>query len=137
MATLSEIRTTVNAWLAAWLPKFPPVQEAYRQQHGHYFQGLQTHATPPADGALVAPDIALTTPGDQPVAWRHVIPPESGYDISDPMPCALRLDVWDSGQAQGWILTAQFVADGVTYQKSYRSDTGTWSDWAAVPDEPL
>jgi hypothetical protein len=54
------------------------------------------------------------------------------------MPCALRLDVWDSGQAQGWILTALFVADGVTYQKSYRSDTGTWSDWAAVPEqEPL
>lgn len=127
-----QIQQQVDTWLAAWGPNFPPVMEAYRQKHGHYFQGLQTHQQPPADGALAAPDIALDTPTDQPVAWRQVIPPESGYDIAEPMPCALRIDIWDNGQAQGWTLTALFVADGVTYQKSYRSDTGTWSDWTAV-----
>jgi hypothetical protein len=135
--TIDDIIDQADEWLAIWGPNFPPVMAAYRQQHGHYFQALQTHQQPPADGALVAPDIALTTPTDQPVAWRHVIPPESGYDITKPMPCALRIDVWDDGQRQGWILTALFNAEGVTYQKRYSSDVGSWSEWVAVPEPEI
>jgi hypothetical protein len=126
MPTVSEVQQQVDTWLDPLLPLFEQAQETYFTSHGCYFQGLQTHATPPADGAWVLPDIELTTPSDQPVAWREAIPADAPHSHDDPMPCLLRMDSYEHQDGPGWMLTARVVVAGVTYERRVQVGPETW-----------
>jgi hypothetical protein len=130
MPTLSEIRQTVNNWLAVRWPVLVDRQEQYFASREHYFQGLWTHSAAPIDGAETSPDRLAASPTDQAARWPDFI------TLPDLLPCALRLDVYESEEGHGWIAVLRIQVAGTIYERQAQvgPDETRTSDWQPVAD---
>jgi hypothetical protein len=128
MATLNEVKETVNSWLAARWPLLVDRQAAYYTIHERYFQGLWTHNVAPDDGAETAPDAHTSTPSDQQARWSDF------FSLPDALPCALRIDIYESEQGQGWTATVRVRVAGTLYQRTAHVGPQTWrvQNWHSV-----
>lgn len=128
MATLPQIRTKVDNWLAARWPSLVTLQESYLIAHGHYFQGLITHTTEPTDDVDTAPNRLSIKPTDQVERWGDftVLPAT--------MPAALVIDIYDGPFGSGWVATVFVRVLGNVYTRTQQVGTEAWrnSAWAMV-----
>lgn len=109
---MSAITDGIDNLLAAYLPTISQRQADFYALTGDYFQGLPTHTTPPADGAMVLPDNLDTVPIGQPVPWPGEDFPAQG------LPCSVRLDIYVGPSGAGWVLTAEVVIGGVLWRRA-------------------
>lgn len=131
MPTLNDVKATVNSWLAARWPLLVERQEAYFTIHARYFQGLWTHRSAPDDGAETAPDQRTSKPDDQQAHWADFI------SLPDVLPCALRIDMYESEQGHGWTATVLVRVAGTRYQRTAHMGPQTWrvQNWRSVSTE--
>lgn len=136
MATLAELRTRINAWLADRWPLVINRQNAYYALNGRYWQGLISHDLIPAHTSIAngdsAANLLYSKPSDQLEDWIDVLPEIEGINI----PCALVFDVYCSPQGgHGWQVTLYAFYDGTLYwrreavgpEKALRDQN--WSIW--------
>jgi hypothetical protein len=99
MATLQEVKDTVDAWLAARWPTIQNRQSIYASNHGgRYFQGLRTHSNFPIDAIETTADLLNSHPTDQAETWLDAIP-----TIPSQWPCAFLMDVYNGPQGWGYV----------------------------------
>lgn len=118
MATLIQVRTRVDTWLADKWPTITARQENYKSNRGNYWQGVRTHTVVPAhtngaDGDTI-PDRLEQEPSDAFSDWKNVFPEWDGVAI----PCALQCDVYESPQGKGYVATVFIRYNGVLYSRS-------------------
>jgi hypothetical protein len=118
MATLLQLRTRVDAWLADKWPTVVARQDNYLANRGHYWQGLLTHTIVPThtnsvDGDAV-PDRLVVHPTDVFEDWKTAFPEWDGVNI----PAALKIDVYDGPQGKGWCATIYIRYNGTLYSRS-------------------
>lgn len=125
--SLATVRTKVDDWLTPKWANLQTKQEQFKTAHGHYFQGLWTHAAEVTetdaleDGPL--PDNLADKPTDQPHDWRDFI--GAALDAV-PFPCRLRIDVYDGPQGDGWCATLQVKYSGNVYERSAQVGPEDW-----------
>lgn len=126
----------IDTVIDAYLPKLQAYEINYLDAKGHgYLQALWSHSAPPADGALVAPDLLISKPTDQAESffdlWSAVI-------ITDgKVPVRLRIDVYDGPSGKGYVIVVESIIAGSTYTRSINTGSEKWreQDWIEVkPD---
>lgn len=129
----------IDTVIDAYLPKLQAYEINYLDAKGHgYLQALWSHSAPPADGALVAPDLLISKPTDQAESffdlWSAVI-------ITDgKVPVRLRIDVYDGPSGKGYVIVVESIIAGSTYTRSINTGGEAWreQDWIEVKvDEAL
>lgn len=134
MATLSQVRTRVDAWLADKWPVLVARQETYFANHGHYWQGVRTHTfdlnhTSQTDGDS-SPDNLNSRPTDVEESWTTLFPAWEGVSI----PAVLKVDVYDGPLGKGWVATVWVAYNGTVYRRS--RNVGPWTErteaWAVA-----
>ena len=117
MATIAQLRTRVDDFIANRLPLIVARQENFRTNRGRYWQGLLTHTVVPAhtnsaDGDSIA-DGLVQTPTDSLDNWAAVFPEWT----ADSIPCALRVDIYDGPSGKGWVLFIFVRFNGQLYRR--------------------
>lgn len=124
MATLAQIKTIVDDWLAARWPTVQSKQTLYAATHdGRYFQGRWTHLINPTDGVDGSPDNTDVKPTDQAEWWAEFLVLPLQY------PCSIRMDVYQNDSGWGYVLTVRvhISALGRVYERSQNgAGTETW-----------
>lgn len=118
MATLAQLRTRVDSWLASHWPAFVARQENYFTNRGNYWQGLLTHSVTPAhtngsDGDSVADRINIH-PTDQFEDWITAFPEWEGMAL----PAAVKVDTYDGPAGKGYCATIYVRHNGVLYSRA-------------------
>ena len=138
MATITQLRNRVDAWLADKWPTVVARQQNYYANRGVYWQGLRTHTIVPAhtnaaDGDSVA-DALDAMPDDAYSNWRNVFPEWDGV----PIPCAVSIDVYGGPDGEGWCATIWIRYNGVLYSRSQNvgPDTHRTEAWHVVNENP-
>jgi hypothetical protein len=128
---IGDIKDAVDQFLQDNKQKLINRQNAYHAKHGCYWQGVQTPATPPDDGALVAPDLTTKAGGFR-STWGHVLKGDNAWPAT--WPCAARVDTFRSKSGDGWTITVFVTKNGKTHfrTKDYFGQGDT--QWAQVPD---
>lgn len=118
MATLAQLRTRIDTWVANRWPTIVARQENYRTNRGHYWQGLRTHIGCPAhsnstDGDKVGDNLE-SQPTDAFSNWTNVFPEW----VSELLPCCLWVDVYDGPSGKGWVANIEVIYNGKTYHRA-------------------
>ena len=139
MATLLQVRTRVDAWLADKWPTVVARQQNYFANRGTYWQGLITHSVVPshtngADGDSVADRLSIT-PDDAFQDWIVAFPEWNGIAL----PAAVKIDVYGGPQGQGWVATIYIRYNGVLYSRSQNvgPDSHRTEAWHIVDESPI
>jgi len=135
-ATLAQLRTRVDAWLADKWPIVVSRQETYFGNHGRYWQGLLTHTNIPAhttasDSDSVA-DRLTTTPNDQTETWLNVF---AEWQL-EAFPAAVKVDAYDGPDGKGFVATIFIRHNGTLYSRSQAVGPETWATraWRVVTE---
>lgn len=137
MATLQEVRDTVDAWLAARWPTLQARQDVYASNHGgRYFQGLRTHSNFPVDAIEVTADLLATHPTDQSETWLDAVP-----SIPTAWPCAFKMDVYNGPSGWGYVGSVYVYVSQLdriyTRSQNVGSETFRTVGWRELPVVPL
>jgi hypothetical protein len=139
MATLNQVRTRVDNWLAEKWPSLVARQDNFFINRGRYWQGLRTHTIVPAhtngaDGDSLCTELDAQ-PNDAFSNWRNAFPEWA----TEPIPCALQCDVYDGPLGKGWFATIWIRYNGTLYKRS--RNVGPESEhtqaWAVVTEGPI
>jgi len=130
---------SIDTVIDAYLPKFQSYEINYLDAKGRgYMQALWSHSAPPADGALIAPDLLTSKPTDQAESfldlWGAVIIDQGK------VPVRLRIDVYDGPDGRGYVIVVETIMAGRTYTRSINTGGEAWreQDWIEVKvDEAL
>ena len=123
---MSATTDQIDAAVSALWPGVVAQQDAYRAQHGGYYQLLWTHSVAPSQPA--PPDSLDERPTDQPAS------PIQGLPAT--MRSRMRIDTY--GKPDGWTMTLQASIDCKVWQRSVDCgvDDSRSSAWAALPPAP-
>ncbi len=113
--------------LAAWCAANQP---SYYQQHGYYWQGLQTPADLPVDGVESLFD-KNRKPSDQAESWQDV-----AADIPLAGPITVEVNVYVGPLGAGYEIVGQIVLAGKLWQKcvNFGPEDGRAFDWTESGD---
>ena len=94
-----------------------------------------SHSQPPADGALVLPDLLYSFPTDQigksaQAQWDAAKLPVS-------LDARVRVDVYDGPQGKGFVVIVQSQLNGATWQRSINYGPETYRDQGWTELKPL
>ena len=94
---------------------------------GAYWQGLVTHAVPPADGLLVAPDVGVNAPSYQGEPWPSI-------EITVAVPCSLEIHQYVGPEGRGYMGIARVMINGVLNTRILQSGPEAYrvQPWTAV-----
>jgi hypothetical protein len=95
-------------------------QAAYRRGRGRYWQGLDTPATLPEEGADAAPDPARA-PDDQAEDWAA-----AGIVLPARLAGALAVHVYDGPDGQGYVLMARARRGGGVWAAARQAGPEGW-----------
>jgi hypothetical protein len=85
-------------------------QDAHKARFGRYWQGLETHSTPPGQQDR-SPDRWFNTPTDQRGhGWGKFI-------SFNNMPYSMRMDVYSGRDGDGWVLCARVLEGGKVLER--------------------
>ncbi len=136
MATLAQLRTRVDDWLAGFWPTFVARQGNYLGNRGRYWQGLLTHTVVPAhtnaaNGDSI-PDRINVHPSDQFEDWITAFPEWENVAI----PAAVRCDTYDGATGKGYCATIFVRYNGTLYSRSQNvgPEFDRTHDWVAEGD---
>mgnify|MGYP004452357777 FL=1 len=132
MANVAEILGQIDAGIASYTPIITELQNNYRSQNGHYWQGLFTHSSPPIDANTGSPDLLDNSPTDQAISWDDI----AGGVMPAEMLSRIRIDTYSSPQGEGFVIVAEKIVNNTTYQKSYNvgPEDHRNSDWQEISD---
>ena len=135
MADVQAILGQIDAGIENYMPTIIDLQNQFRQNTGRYMQGLFTHSSPPVDGNTASPDRLSDKPTDQNISWDDLA---EGV-VPDQMLSRIRIDVYSSPNGHGFVLVAEKIVDGITYEKSYNvgPEAHRGSDWQEISDQEL
>ena len=135
MADVQAILDQIDAGIQGYMPTIINLQNQFYKNTGQYMQGLFTHSSPPIDENAAPPDRLSDHPTDQAISWADLA---EGV-VPDQMLSRIRIDVYKSPISHGFVLVAQKIVNGITYQKSYNvgPDDHRNSDWQEVIEEVL
>jgi hypothetical protein len=122
MATLAEIRTKVDNWLAdKWVNVIVPKEEAYFAKHGRYAQVLISPESLVADGA----DGTFTKrpPSDEQFEADFTL------TFDTPIPAQIEIHTHDAGEQHGFTGHVWVEVNGELYHRAKNYQFGS-------PDEP-
>jgi hypothetical protein len=133
MPTAQEIRDAIDSRMAGLLPQIAARQALYRAGRGRYWQGLETHAGVPEDGAQAAPDRLTAHPTDQPEDWAG----GAMGPLPATLPMTLAVDVYDGPRGQGYVVRAQVRIAGQLWRRTFAPAVGAetgraTSGWSRV-----
>lgn len=118
MATLTQLRSRVDNWLAGYWPAVQARQTAYLASHGHYWQGLATTTIVPnhltAGFVDSVADRLASKPTDQVETWLNFLAELDGVAL----PAQLTVDVYEAAEGHGYVATVTAQYNGVTYSRS-------------------
>lgn len=118
MATLAQVRTKVDDWLASKWPTLVARQSNFFNNRGRYWQGVKTHTIVPvftsgADGDSIGDNLDYF-PSDAFSNWSNAFP----EFLTTPIPCALQCDAYDGPDGKGWVATVWVRFNGTLYTRS-------------------
>lgn len=121
MATRAQIEAAVDNRLANLWSAIQNKEDQYAANHnGRYWQGLRTMSFTPADGTTALPDIGQNCPTDQQgQPWPNAI-------LTTPMEMALRIDVYDGPQGDGYQATVYVSIAGGTWYRTQQVGPETY-----------
>src|SRR3990172_1113693 len=129
---------SIDMVIDAYLPKLQAYEINYLDAKGRgYMQALWSHSAPPADGALVAPDLLASKPTDQAESladlWSAVV------IASGEIPVRLRIDVYDGPDGKGYVIIVECIVSARTYTRSINTGGEKWREqaWIEVKPETL
>jgi hypothetical protein len=138
MPTLNQMRTAIDNFVTNKWPTIVARQENYRTNKGTYWQGLPTHLACPehsngTDGSKLG-DRLDEGPEGQFSTWLNVFPEW----LSDILPACVKVDVYDSPDGQGWVLTVEATHNGTKYRRSQNvgPESHRTQGWHIVPALP-
>lgn len=110
------VRDEVDTKIDAVIANIIAFQAGEASKSGKFYQVLWSHSQPPADGALVSPDLLYSFPTDQigksaQAQWDAAKLPAS-------LDARYRVDVYDGPQGKGFVVIVQSQLNGATWQKS-------------------
>lgn len=119
MASLAQVRTRVDDWLAARWPTVQARQATYAANHnGRYWQGLKTHTGEPnhttATFADATPDRMTSKPSDQAETWRDFLDEINGVAI----PAVFVMDCYQAPGGWGYVAHVYARHNGVLYHRA-------------------
>jgi hypothetical protein len=114
------IQSTIETELAAVLSELALKQTPYFAAHGRYWQGARTHATPPADGIPLAPNLNAKPP-DQTASWATL-----GIALPPLTTAAYTVWAYQSPAGHGYVVHADVLISGVYHRKSVNVGPEAW-----------
>jgi len=133
--SLATVRTKIDDWLLLRWATLVSRQDTFFTNRGKYFQGRWTHTVEVTQtDALTGDTISnnLTDhPTDQAQHWQDFI--GNAFNAL-PLPCRLRIDVYNGPLGWGWVATLQVRYNGNVYERSGNVGPETWRTeaWHAV-----
>src|SRR3989304_5055575 len=126
---------SIDMVIDAYLPKLQAYEINYLDAKGRgYMQALWSHSAPPADGALVAPDLLASKPTDQAESladlWSAVV------IASGEIPVRLRIDVYDGPDGKGYVIIVECIVAARTYTRSINTGGEKWREQAWIEVKP-
>ena len=130
MADVQEILGQIDVGIQNYMPTIIELQNQFHQNTGRYMQGLFTHSSPPIDENTASPDRLSDKPTDQEISWDDL--PDG--TMPDQMLSRIRIDIYSSPGGDGFVLVAEKIVNGTTYEKSYNvgPESRRDSDWQEV-----
>ena len=114
------LQTTIETELAALITELALKQPAYFAANGRYWQGARTHAIPPADGLLAAPNLNAK-PSDQTDSWATL-----GITLPALTSAAYTVHAYNTPAGPGYVIHADVLVSGVYHRKSVNVGPATW-----------
>ena len=135
MADVQAILGQIDAGIQGYMPTIINLQNQFFNNTGRYMLGLFTHSSAPVDENTAPPDQLLDHPTDQAISWGDL----SEGVVPDQMLSRIRIDVYTSPIGHGFVLVAEKIVNGDTYEKSYNvgPDDDRNSDWQKIIEEAL
>ena len=127
------LQTTIETELAALISELALKQPAYFAANGRYWQGSRTHAVPPADGLLAAPN-KNTKPTDQSDSWATL-----GIALPALTSAAYTVHAYNTRAGHGYAIHADVLISGIWHRKSVNVVgpatwlTKTWLTYRIIP----
>jgi hypothetical protein len=123
------VRDQVDAALVALWTTVQAREATYVANFGRYAQALYTHATPPADGAVVVPDVGTTIPYyERAVAAWPLAVRQTAY------PFRLAVDQYIAPEGAGYVGVVQVLINGTLWERAAQVGPATYlaHGWAPV-----
>jgi hypothetical protein len=92
----------------------------YFAAHGRYWQGIRTHAIPPADETPTPPNLN-GKPTDQAESWAAL-----GIALPSETAAAYTVSAYHSPAGHGYVLHADILISGVYHRKSVNVGPESW-----------
>ena len=133
MADVQAILSQIDAGIQSYMPTIINLQNQFLQNTGRYMQGLFTHSSVPVDENSLPPDQLSDSPTDQNFSWDDL----TAGTMPDQMLSRIRIDVYSSPNGEGFVLVAEKIVNGATYEKSYNvgPENQRSSDWQEISNE--
>lgn len=133
MADVQAILGQIDVGIQGYMPTIINLQNQFFQNTGRYMQGLFTHSSTPVDENTLPPNQLSDSPTDQNFSWDDL----TDGVMPDQMLSRIRIDVYSSSKGEGFVLVAEKIVNGVTYEKNYNvgPENHRNSDWQEISDE--
>lgn len=120
MATLAQVKTRVDDWLAARWPTVQARQTAYAAAHnGRYWQGLRCMAVEPnhttAQFNDAVSDLLGGHPTDQAESWLDFLPEINGGTA---IPAVFVMDAYQAPSGHGYVAHVYARYNGTLYHRT-------------------
>lgn len=110
---LPALRNQIDARLAALWDIILDRQVAHYASYGTWFQGLVTHGSIPADGAMLFPDNWGSSPSDQLTNWQDFL----GAHLPNSLEMAISIDTYNGPLGSGFTACVWVFANGDLYRR--------------------
>jgi hypothetical protein len=114
------LQSAIETELAALITELALKQPAYFAAKGRYWQGARTHAVPPSDGLLAAPNIKVK-PTDETDTWETL-----GIVLPALTSAAYTVHAYQTRAGHGYVIHADVIISGVHHRKSVNVGPATW-----------
>lgn len=127
------LQSTIETELAALINELALKQPVYFAANGRYWQGARTHAVPPSDGVLAAPNLKVK-PTDQTDSWETF-----GITLPALTSAAYTVHAYNTRAGHGYVIHADILISGIWHRKSVNAVgpatwfTKTWLTYKVIP----
>lgn len=109
------VKLEVDQALSEHLAKLLDFQTQFFKTYGRFYQALDSHSEPPADGKLVPPDLLDTKPTNETEKsadlWQQLT-------LDPALPYSSRVDVYQGPEGWGYVLTVSATLNKETWERS-------------------
>lgn len=130
-----SVKAVIDVDLGDLLSKLTGFEVDYFKTNGRFYQALDSHTTPPADGALDSPDKLSAGPTDQTekaaYLWQQLT-------LDAALPYSVRVDVYEGPGGWGYAVTVSATLNGEVWARTVNTGPEAYRESAwrlVVPPE--